>query len=107
MNLPRQPRRIEGRIDPRNIASAKPLEKAGFVREAYFKESYYLQGGFADTAVYSILTPYAESTNGREKRPEPVIKKALAAAAFFSFAFRFVQNNKFYKTTLCRVAADL
>jgi [ribosomal protein S5]-alanine N-acetyltransferase len=49
---------IEGRIDPRNIASARVLEKSGFVQEAYFKENYYLDGRFADTAVYSLLTPH-------------------------------------------------
>ena len=47
---------VEGKIDPRNIASGKLLEKAGFVQEAYFKENYYMQGGFTDTAVYSILS---------------------------------------------------
>ncbi|HEY0042753.1 MAG TPA: GNAT family N-acetyltransferase [Flavisolibacter sp.] len=46
---------MEGQIDPRNIASGKVLEKAGFVREAYFRESYRLRDEFADTAVYSML----------------------------------------------------
>ena len=54
---------IEGQIDPRNIASSALLKKAGFVQEAYFKENYYLRGQFADTAVYSILTPYTKYTN--------------------------------------------
>jgi [ribosomal protein S5]-alanine N-acetyltransferase len=53
---------IEGQIDPRNAASAALLKKAGFVQEAYFKENYYLRGGFADTAVYSILTPCREAS---------------------------------------------
>jgi ribosomal-protein-alanine N-acetyltransferase len=48
---------IEGCIDPRNKASGALLEKAGFIREAYFKENYLLRGEFADTAVYSILNP--------------------------------------------------
>jgi len=48
---------IEGQLDPRNIASSRVLEKAGFVREAYFKENYFLRGSFADTAVYSLLNP--------------------------------------------------
>jgi len=46
---------IEGRLDARNIASGRVLEKAGFVKEAYFKENYYMGGSFTDTAVYSIL----------------------------------------------------
>jgi len=57
---------IEGQIDPKNTASAALLKKAGFVQEAYFKENYYLRGGFADTAVYSILTPYSEPSNKEE-----------------------------------------
>ena len=48
---------IEAQLDPRNAASAALLQKAGFVQEAYFKENYFLRGAFADTAVYSMLTP--------------------------------------------------
>jgi len=47
---------IEARINPDNIASGKLLEKTGFTREAYFKEDYYYNGRFIDTAVYSLLT---------------------------------------------------
>lgn len=61
---------IEGRIDPRNAASARLLEKAGFVKEAYFKENYYLRGSFADTVVYSVLTPY-------DNEPEPDTKEPV------------------------------
>ena len=46
---------IEARITPENIASAKLLEKTGFIREAYFKEDYFYNGRFRDTAVYSML----------------------------------------------------
>ena len=50
---------IEGGLNPRNIASAKLLEKAGFVKEAHFKECHRLSdGSFADSAVYSLLSPY-------------------------------------------------
>lgn len=58
---------IEGQIDPGNIASGKLLEKAGFVQEAYFKENYYLRGRFADTAVFSILTPYSQAMSIEEE----------------------------------------
>ena len=47
---------VEAHLDPRNIASAKLLEKAGFVQEGYFRENYKLRDNFADTAVYSLLT---------------------------------------------------
>lgn len=46
---------IEAHINPENIASGKVLEKAGFIREAYFKESYFFRGTFLDTAIYSLL----------------------------------------------------
>ena len=46
---------IEGRINPANAVSGILLEKAGFVREAYYKEDFYFKGEFIDTAVYSIL----------------------------------------------------
>lgn len=46
---------IEGRINPGNIASASILEATGFVREAYFREDFFYDGKFEDTAVYSRL----------------------------------------------------
>jgi ribosomal-protein-alanine N-acetyltransferase len=46
---------MEAHIDPVNTASAYVLEKAGFIREAYFKEDFFYKGRFSDTAVYSLL----------------------------------------------------
>jgi ribosomal-protein-alanine N-acetyltransferase len=46
---------IEGHINPRNAASAKTLESTGFVREAYFKEDFFFNGKFEDSAIYSLL----------------------------------------------------
>ena len=51
---------LEAQLDPRNTASSALLKKAGFVQEGYFKENYYHNGQFGDTAVYSLLTPYRE-----------------------------------------------
>lgn len=39
-----------------NTASQKLLENMGFVREAYFRENYYFNGKFLDSAVYGLLT---------------------------------------------------
>jgi ribosomal-protein-alanine N-acetyltransferase len=53
---------LEATINPENIASAKVLQKAGFVPEAYFRENFFWQGKFEDTAMYSLLkkdTEYA------------------------------------------------
>jgi ribosomal-protein-alanine N-acetyltransferase len=46
---------IEGHINPVNVASAKILESTGFVKEAYFKEDFFCNGRFEDTAIYSLL----------------------------------------------------
>ena len=46
---------IEANINPENIISKKLLEKAGFIREAYFKENYFFNGRFIDTEIFSLL----------------------------------------------------
>jgi ribosomal-protein-alanine N-acetyltransferase len=46
---------VEAIIDPDNIASQKVLEKFNFVKEAHFKENYFFNGKFVDSAVYSLL----------------------------------------------------
>lgn len=46
---------IEANINPDNKASIRTAEKMGFVREAYFRENYYFQGQFLDSAIYSLL----------------------------------------------------
>lgn len=46
---------IEAIVDPENEASIGLLVKNKFVREAYFKEDFYQNGVFLDTAVYSLL----------------------------------------------------
>ena len=48
---------IEANIDPENTASKYLLEHNGFVREAYYKENYFFDGRFWDSAIYSLLTP--------------------------------------------------
>lgn len=46
---------VEAIIDPGNEASAKVLEKNGFVREAHLKENQFFDGKFRDTVIYSLL----------------------------------------------------
>lgn len=48
---------IEANVNPGNKASMKLLEKNGFVKEAYFRENYYYNGRFIDSAIYSLLAP--------------------------------------------------
>jgi ribosomal-protein-alanine N-acetyltransferase len=46
---------IEAHINPANTASAAILTSTGFVKEAHFKEDYFFNGVFMDTAIYSRL----------------------------------------------------
>ncbi|HUM46715.1 MAG TPA: GNAT family protein, partial [Chitinophagales bacterium] len=48
---------IEANVNPSNIPSIKLLERSGFVKEAHFKENYYFNGKFLDSAIYSLVTP--------------------------------------------------
>jgi ribosomal-protein-alanine N-acetyltransferase len=49
---------IEATVNPENAASIKILEKNNFIREAYFKENYFYNENFLDSAVYSLLNPF-------------------------------------------------
>lgn len=46
---------IEAVIDPKNIGSEKLLQKAGFLKEAHFKENFFHNDEFLDTVIYSLL----------------------------------------------------
>ncbi|HEY6976407.1 MAG TPA: GNAT family protein [Chitinophagaceae bacterium] len=46
---------VEANVNPGNLPSIKLLEKNNFKREAYFKENYYFNGRFLDSAIYSLI----------------------------------------------------
>lgn len=46
---------VKGDIAPENAASARVLERAGFIKEAHFRQNYYFNDRFLDTAVYCTL----------------------------------------------------
>lgn len=46
---------IEAIVNPANDASIGILHKNNFKQEAYFKENFYFNGKFLDSAVYSLL----------------------------------------------------
>jgi [ribosomal protein S5]-alanine N-acetyltransferase len=46
---------LEGILDPENTASARVLEKNGFVKEAHFIENEFFNGKFLDTVIYSLV----------------------------------------------------
>lgn len=47
--------RVEADVDPRNAASIRSLERAGFVREGYVRERYVVNGEKQDAIVYGLL----------------------------------------------------
>jgi len=47
--------RIEADVDPHNPASIRLLEKMGFKKEGYRRESYILGGEIQDAVVYGLL----------------------------------------------------
>ena len=47
--------RIEAEIDPRNTASARVLERLGFVREGLLRERWIIDGECSDGAIYGLL----------------------------------------------------
>ncbi len=47
--------RITASVDPRNLGSCRVLEKAGFRREALFRQSEWFKGAWADDVVYALL----------------------------------------------------
>lgn len=48
-------RRLEADIDPRNEASARLLERLGFIREGVLRERWVIDGRVADSALYGLL----------------------------------------------------
>ncbi|MGE5806365.1 MAG: GNAT family N-acetyltransferase [Ignavibacteria bacterium] len=46
---------IEANVNPNNKASIRLLERNNFTREAYFRENYFYNGKFLDSAIYSLL----------------------------------------------------
>lgn len=55
---------VEAMVNPLNLASIRLLEKNSFRKEAYFRENYYFNGKFLDTAVYSLINPSEDSSRG-------------------------------------------
>ncbi|WP_035485260.1 GNAT family N-acetyltransferase [Paraburkholderia phenoliruptrix] len=48
-------RRIEADIDPRNVASARLLERLGFIREGLLRERWIVGDEISDSALYGLL----------------------------------------------------
>lgn len=48
---------VEAIIDPENYASARVLQKNGFVQEAHLRENEFYNGRFLDSVIFSKLSP--------------------------------------------------
>jgi ribosomal-protein-alanine N-acetyltransferase len=46
---------IEANVNPENEASKRLLMKLGFRQEAYFRENYFYDGKFLDSAIFCLL----------------------------------------------------
>jgi RimJ/RimL family protein N-acetyltransferase len=47
--------RVYGDCDPRNLASARVMEKVGLRREAHLRENWWLHGEWCDSYIYALL----------------------------------------------------
>lgn len=47
--------RVEADIDPRNLASAKTLERLGFAKEGHLRERWIVDGEVSDSWLYGLL----------------------------------------------------
>lgn len=56
--------RVSGRLDARNTASARVLERLGMRREAHFLQNEYVKGEWTDELVYAVLAPEWRALHG-------------------------------------------
>ena len=60
--------RVVGRMDARNDASARVMERLGMRREAHLRENEYVKGEWTDEVIYAVLedrvVPPASATRG-------------------------------------------
>ncbi len=59
--------RVSGRLDARNVASARVLERLGMRREGHFVENEFVKGEWTDEAVYAILETEWRAQRGPAK----------------------------------------
>jgi RimJ/RimL family protein N-acetyltransferase len=48
-------RRLEATVDPRNAASARVVERLGFVKEGLLRERSVMKGEITDSSLYGLL----------------------------------------------------
>jgi RimJ/RimL family protein N-acetyltransferase len=58
--------RVYGRLEPRNEASARVLEKLGMRREAHLIENEWVKGEWQSEAVYALLAREWTANSARD-----------------------------------------
>lgn len=57
--------RLEAELDPRNVASAKLLQRLGFTREGLLRERWNIRGEISDSALHGLLRRDWEQAQAR------------------------------------------
>lgn len=60
--------RVQAETDTRNIAAARVLEKAGFVREGTLRQDCIVEGDISDSWVYGLIASDWRASPGRSNR---------------------------------------
>ncbi len=72
--------RVYGRLEPRNVASARVLEKLGMRREAHLIENEWVKGEWQSEAVYALLAREWAAASARAaervRRAQPALELA-------------------------------
>ncbi|BDF94523.1 GNAT family N-acetyltransferase [Pseudoalteromonas sp. KAN5] len=58
-------RRIEAELDPDNAASAKTLERLGFIKEGLLRKRWEINGVISDSALYGLLVGDLHQNNSK------------------------------------------
>ncbi|GHE26322.1 hypothetical protein GCM10017673_30070 [Streptosporangium violaceochromogenes] len=70
--------RITGRLDGRNTASARVLQRLGMRREAHLVENEMVKGEWTDEVIYAILSREWRARHPADTTPAPVFHLAAA-----------------------------
>jgi ribosomal-protein-alanine N-acetyltransferase len=60
--------RVFGDCDPRNLNSARLMERVGMVREAHFRENYWVKGEWCGAFIYAVLEQDWRALKARKVR---------------------------------------
>jgi RimJ/RimL family protein N-acetyltransferase len=63
--------RVEADIDPRNLASARSLERLGFKKEGHLRERWIVNGEVSDSGLYGLLASDWQSIARNDPDADP------------------------------------